>query len=345
MRVLVADDDIVMRRLVGATMRDLGYELFFAKDGREAWEIAQRERPHVVISDWEMPNMDGIELVRKLRSTAADRYTYVFMVTHHRTQQDLLQGLSSGADDFLVKPFNPHELRLRLRTAERVVELESRLLAANQELAVANSRLMQISRRDPLMDIGNRMAFEESILRHHGRARESGWAYGVMMCDVDRFKQFNDTYGHQKGDEVLAGVATTLKRNLRADDEAFRYGGEEILVYFHEQDLPGAVAAAERMRRAIAALSFAVQDGAGKASVTVSCGVAAYPETCGAGCDWARVVDFADRALYKAKAAGRNRVVAAAAELGDEVSYAAAGPFLIDNGHTDLANALLAEAG
>lgn len=344
MKVLVVDDDIIMRRLVGSTMRDLDYELHFAQNGEEAWAIAQRELPHVVISDWEMPRMNGIELVRKIRSTAADRYTYIFMVTHHRTQQDLLQGLSSGADDYLVKPFNPHELRLRLRTAERVVELESRLLAANKELAVMNTRLMHLSRRDPLMDIGNRMAFEESIAAHHTRAAANGWGYGVMMCDVDRFKRYNDTYGHQAGDEVLRAVATTLSTGLRADDQAFRYGGEEILVYFHEQDLAGAVTGAERMRRAVEALEFRVEGNPAPVSVTVSAGVAAFPQTTGAESRWAQVVDYADRALYKAKDSGRNCVVAAYCGDDGEIGFSGAGSFLIDNGHTELADALIAEA-
>ncbi len=257
-----------------------------------------------------MPGLSGPELCREIRGLKLPGYTYIIILTHRHERRYLIEGLEAGADDFASKPFDHEEIRVRLRGAERVLMLENELLEANRKLTAMNSRLQRTSRLDPLMEIGNRLAFEEEAAAFHRHATGRGEGYGVIMCDVDHFKQFNDRYGHPVGDEILRRVAAEIRGGIRALDSAFRYGGEEIVVLLNGQNLQGSVAAAERIRQRIEMLE--VHRGPGQAScrATISCGVAAYPENFESRTGWRGLVACADQALYRAKAAGRNRVLA-----------------------------------
>ncbi len=310
-KVLVADDDPVTLYLVSGIVRRFGYEVVTARNGREAQRKFAKGRFPVVVTDWEMPAPDGIALCRQIRNAALPSYTYIVFLTSRQEKHDLIEALSAGADDFISKPFHPNELRVRLRAAERILSLERELREVNRDLAVLNRRLMETSRVDPLMEIGNRLDFEEKISEYHLRAVRHRETYGVVMCDVDDFKSCNDTFGHQYGDRVLQTLATAIRANLRSTDAAFRYGGEEILLFLGNQNLQAAVKGAERVRRCIEREEIATKSAGDVRHLTISCGVASYPLTLNSSPGWQGIVECADRALYEAKDAGRNCVVAA----------------------------------
>ena len=311
MRILIADDDPTTLRLVSNAVSILGHEPITACDGADALDKFLAEWFPVIITDWEMPVLNGIELCRQVRGADLPIYTYILFLTSKQEKQHLIEALAAGADDFVSKPFNPLELQARLGAAERIVRLEADLRQANENLTLANQRLLKMSRLDPLMEIGNRLDFEERIAVLHQRAVSGASDYGLVMCDVDNFKAHNDKYGHQNGDKVLRNIAGAIRESLRANDAAFRYGGEEILLFLSDQNLHGAVAAAERVRQRVERREFRGCEPAEKMRVTISCGVASYPVNTQSGRGWQGIVQQADRALYEAKARGRNRVVAA----------------------------------
>lgn len=309
-KVLVADDDAPTRELLSRVLREAGCEVLSAADGKQAWDTYRAGGVSLVITDWEMPGMNGIELCSRIRRHDQVGYTYIIFITSRSGHDHRIEGLSSGADDFISKPVHPEELRVRFRVAQRILSLETHLRRANHDLVRMNERLLKMARLDPLMEIGNRMAFEEKFDEYHRRAAQEGQGYAVVMCDVDNFKLCNDSFGHQLGDDVLRQVAAAIRALLRADDAAFRYGGEEILMLLRRQDLAGAVAAAERIRRSIEELEFEAGDGR-PFHVTVSCGVVCNPAEAPRASGRQELVESADRALYQAKHLGRNRVVGA----------------------------------
>lgn len=310
MRVLVVEDDPSTAVSVAATIRRCGYDVTITTDAAAAWKQLNAVRTPIVVTDWQMPGEDGLSLCRRIRSASFPFYTYVIFLTARGARRHMVEVLSSGADDFIAKPFDPEELRVRLLVAERIIKLESRLREANEDLQVKNERLHETSRTDSLMQIGNRAAFNEIIERVHRRAAGDGSRYGLVMCDLDHFKHYNDTFGHQVGDQILARVGCSVKLAIRATDWAFRYGGEEIALVLDGHDLDSAQRVAERVRRQIETLKFQSGDRQAIPRATISCGVASYPENGSRGDVWQTVVRRADEALYAAKRAGRNRTVA-----------------------------------
>lgn len=311
MRVLLADDDPVARRLVTYALRRFGHEVTAVDSGSAAREMFLKEAYPLVITDWEMPGLDGLQLCRQIRAAGLPAYTYIIVLTAHSQRSEMIEGLAAGADEFVSKPFDPQELQVRLRSAERVLRLEADLGSTNEKLRQMNQHLHKMSRLDPLMEIGNRLAFEEEFCRFHQRAMSNQQAYGVVMCDIDHFKRCNDLYGHQQGDEILRQVAETIRALLRSGDAAFRFGGEEVLLLLPNQNLDGAGAAAERIRCEIERQEFGVGSLAEPIRVTISCGVASYPENYDRQFGWSGLLKAADQALYEAKDAGRNRVATA----------------------------------
>ncbi len=308
MRVLIAEDEPGVALTIAQVVESFGYQTIVTHGGEEAWERLIEEPTSIVLTDWSMPGIDGLELCRRIRMGGFEHYTYLIFLTSRDDRDHLLSALSCGADDFLAKPLDPEELRVRLLVAQRIVTLERELRAANQRLLVENADLAHRSRIDALTGIGNRRAFEERVNDLHRRALRRGMPYSVIMCDIDRFKGINDTYGHRAGDEILRAVAHAIRLGLRQEDQPFRYGGEEIVLLLDDQDRTVALSIAERLRSAIENCRFQVDGEPKPIRVTVSCGVASYPESCGEGSDWAAVVERADRAMYMAKHRGRNCV-------------------------------------
>jgi diguanylate cyclase (GGDEF)-like protein len=308
-KILIADDSPTPRLMLQRELEGLGHECIIANDGNEAWELFQGSGVDVVISDWMMPGMDGDELCRRVRSDLEAPYAYFILHTSLEDLKHVVQGMQAGADDYLTKPFGRDQLATRLIAADRLTALHRRLTVQQAELERLNAMLFEDSRHDRLTGLGNRRRLDEDLDRLADHAVRYGHRLSVVLFDVDRFKQYNDTAGHAAGDEVLRSVAASLVQECRSGDAAYRYGGEELLVAFAEQDLAGGTVAAERMRVAIEAIGIPHPGLVSPGPVTVSGGVACLEpnETV------ASLLRRADAALYQAKEAGRNRTVGAMA--------------------------------
>ena len=304
MRVLIVDDSATPRLLLRRELERLGHDCLVAEDGIQGWEMFQATGADVVISDWMMPSMDGPELCRRVRASAAGRYVYFILLTSLDHREHVVEGMHAGADDYLTKTFGHDELQARLIAAARVTALHQRLARQQEELEQLNAQLFDSSRTDHLTGVGNRLRQDEDLGTLIARTRRYGQVFSVALFDVDHFKAYNDTFGHLAGDDVLRKVAETLVDESRELDGVYRYGGEELLVVFPEQVLERAADAAERMRTNVQALAIPHSQGV----VTVSAGIAEI-ERDGA-CDLDGLLQRADKRLYEAKARGRNRVLA-----------------------------------
>jgi diguanylate cyclase (GGDEF)-like protein len=290
MHVLIADDDPGTRLLVRTAVERLGHTCTDAEDGAVAWRRFQASGPEVVITDWDMPGMDGTSLARAIRAVDAGPYTYVIVLTGAADEAAARAAMEAGADDLMNKPPEPAQLERQLIAAGRVTAL--------------HRRLHDDARQDALTGLGNRLRLAEDLETLRGRVERYGHAYSVALFDVDRFKAYNDAKGHPAGDEVLRRVAGALRAELRAGDAAYRYGGEEFLVLLPEQSPGAAMPAADRLRAAVEALALPHPAGG---VVTVSAGLAGFE---GPRSRPDELLELADQALYRAKEAGRNRVEA-----------------------------------
>ena len=307
MRVLIAEDDAVSRIILQRSIEKLGHECLAAENGEAALEF-YRNTPGVdlVISDWMMPGIDGQELCRRIREDERDGYTYFMFLSALGDKGHLLAGLAAGADDYISKPLDRDELRVRLASAHRVTQLHRRLAAQNEQLGRLNERLFEESREDPLTHLGNRLRLDEDLDVLQARSHRYGHSYAVALCDVDLFKSYNDRYGHLAGDEVLKRVAKAITRHRRGGDTAYRYGGEEFLIVLPEQTLKAATSTTDQLRKSIEGLRIPHEANSPPGIVTISAGVAALSAENSSSIDG--LLGQADTALYMAKAAGRNRV-------------------------------------
>ena len=304
LRVLVVDDSAMLRRVLQRNVERGGHLCLAAGDGIEALEVFDAFRPDVVISDWEMPRMDGPELCRRVRERASETYPYFIFLTALDQREHILTAMYAGADDYLEKPLDPHALDAALVAASRVTDLHVRLREQRDDLGRLNLRLHGDARQDPLTGLGNRLKLREDLAAWQF---ESGGRGGcIAMCDIDFFKRLNDHDGHLAGDQVLETVAATIRDAVRGGDTVYRYGGEEFLVLLPDATLDDGVGAVERIRSALTARAIVHPDSVVAPLVTLSCGVA-RTEPGGAELikDW---IHRADEALYAAKAAGRNRI-------------------------------------
>ncbi len=307
MRIVIAEDDTVSRLVLEAAVTALGHECFTTVDGEDAWQLFQGLDVDVVISDRAMPRMGGIELCRRVRAQDRGAYTYFIFLTALDEKLQILSGMEAGADDYLVKPLDIDELKMRLLVASRVTTLHRQLFKQSAELEELNRRLLQQSRTDALTQVGNRLKLREDLETICERVERYQHSYSVIMCDIDCFKAYNDSQGHLAGDEVLRAVATILANTCRGGDQVYRYGGEEFLVLVPEQSLDNGAAAAERYRSAVEELGIPHIANTAKGIVTISAGVASLSPSDIKSVDaW---LNEADAALYRAKQSGRNRVV------------------------------------
>ena len=299
--VLIVDDDPIHRTLIEMLLTNQGYAVTTAQDGKEALERMNRNFFPIVITDWMMPEIDGIVLCQTLREISLPGYVYVIFATVRGSRKDFFMGMGSGADDYLVKPVDPLELEARMAVAKRIIGLERSLKCKNDELA-------RLSFLDPLTKLYNRRYLNENLPLELKRVQRYTHPMSVVLGDIDHFKQLNDRHGHVVGDAVLKSVFRALVGAMRRDlDWAVRYGGDEFLVVLPEVDLPGAKLAAERYRLAVARhrIATAKHD----ISVTASFGVATFrPEASLEVPLVDLIISTADRCLYQAKRAGRNRV-------------------------------------
>jgi diguanylate cyclase (GGDEF)-like protein len=309
MKILIADDDPTSRLIAGTALRSLGHECQAVVDGDQAWDAFRSTLPDVVISDWMMPGLTGLQLCRNIRAHAPGSYTYFIMVTGQGGIHQILEGMRGGADDYLVKPLDSDDLQARLIAASRVSALHLQLARQRTELQGLNQELTVIARRDSVTGLRNRRALEEDLVLLEARVVRYGYSYCVALIDVDLFKSYNDSYGHPAGDEILKSVAVQLEGHARGGDALYRYGGDEFLCIFPEQSLATGTQAVERMR--IGLEDLAIPHSASALGVlTISAGIATLDP--GHARSAGEVLKEADEALYRAKQRGRNRVESAA---------------------------------
>ena len=301
MRILVAEDDPAHRQLIARLLTKWGYSVTTAADGAEALRLLDGGTPiPLVLADWMMPELDGLEVCRTIRRRFTEPYVYVILLTARDQRDDMLTGFAAGADDYLTKPVHHSELNARIRAAKRIIDLQEKLL-------VAQNRLRDQAMHDALTGIWNRRAVFEALSAELDRCRRSGVPLAVVMIDLDHFKDVNDRHGHLIGDEVLREAAQRIRRAVRSYDAVGRYGGEEFLIVAPGFDGNHALDFAERLRRSFA--ESPIDTSRQPLAVTVSLGVAiASP-----GRDWTseRLLALADEALYAAKHKGRNAAVLA----------------------------------
>jgi diguanylate cyclase (GGDEF)-like protein len=297
-KILIADDDQVSRLLLRAALVSLGHEVVEVHDGKSAIEaLAAPGAPNLTILDWMMPGLDGLDVCRAIRQRPG-RYIYAILLTARDAPSDMIDAMDAGADDFLTKPFNVGELRARLRAGERVLALQDDLLRSQEVL-------QHEAAHDRLTGLWNRGRILDELGRELRRTRREMSTLAVALADVDHFKQINDTHGHTVGDSVLQHVGRRISSTLRASDSVGRYGGEEFLIILPMNDLKGGREVAERVRATVAAQP--IIDTPVELRVTLSLGMAvSSPLTTDD-----TLIDAADRALYRAKANGRNRVESA----------------------------------
>lgn len=301
MKILLADDEPIARTMLEHWLTGWGYEVVTVRDGEAALNaLAADPTLRLAIIDWVMPKVDGIEVCRQIRSRAPEPYVYVVLLTAKDDKSDIIEGLDAGADDYLVKPCNPLELKVRLRAGRRVIELQEQLVAARESLRFE-------AMHDSLTQLLNRGATLEQLGRELVRAARRVTPITVIMADLDHFKAINDTFGHATGDVVLRESARRLKLGVRAYDSLGRLGGEEFIAVLPECEAKVGLQVAQRLCKLVS--EAAVVTPAGKVPVTISIGVASSDQFAGATAE--DLMRAADSALYQAKHTGRARAVLA----------------------------------
>lgn len=313
MRILIADDDPISLRLLERTLEHAGYEVTAVKNGRKAAEaMCHPEGPRLALLDWVMPELDGPAVCREIRKQRGQCHVHLVLLTSKNAKKDIVQGLEAGADDYLIKPFDPEELKARLHTGLRILQLEDSLLEAREEMRYRATH-------DALTSLLNRGTIIELLAREFVRTRRENRWTTVVMADLDHFKLVNDTYGHPVGDEVLRELGRRLLGSVRSYDFVGRYGGEEFLLVLNNCGATKAFERSEQIRRAIDRTPIPTSKG--PLSITLSAG--AYASS---GEDQTAVEDVlcvVDNALYEAKAAGRNctRLAGDAAQRRADVNH------------------------
>jgi two-component system, cell cycle response regulator len=297
-KILIADDDALSRRLLEKTLERAGYEVTAVANGREAVErLAEPDAPRLALLDWMMPQLDGLGVCAQVRKGRDQAYVYMILLTSRESKEDIVAGLESGADDYLVKPFDADELKARLRTGVRILHLEDRLVEAREEMRFKATH-------DHLTSLWNRGVIMDLLGRELARSQRENVCTAVLLGDLDHFKNINDTHGHLVGDQVLREVARRLLLSVRSYDFVGRYGGEEFLVVLNNCRPDSALGRGEEIRKTIS--TRPIQTDAGAVSITMSLGLLL-------SVDWGHrppeeLLREVDAALYAAKSGGRNCV-------------------------------------
>ena len=303
LRLVLAEDDSTQRMIMTRLLQDAGYVVDAVRTGDEALAKIVGGGYQILITDWDMPGMDGATLCRRVRGTQLESYLYVLLLTAYNSIESTVAGLEAGADDYIRKPANAAELIARLNSGWRIIRLEQSLLRAGEQIR-------QLSITDPLVGIFNRRYLNEQLVRDIERARRYHHPIAVIMSDIDHFKSINDRLGHQAGDEVLQAFVVRLQESIRSSDWVARYGGEEFVIVLPETGLTEATHVAEKVRIRCAAEPFLTKGEA--LTVTASFGVANLEQSAVAAVEAAEVLlHCADVALFGSKDAGRNLVMTA----------------------------------
>jgi two-component system, cell cycle response regulator len=295
---LVADDDVIQSKILEGLLQSWGYKVSVAQDGETAWSALQQDNPpELLLLDWSMAGVDGPELCRRIRKQH-QVYHYILMLTSRERTQDVVTGLEAGADDYLAKPIEAAELGARLRVAERILQLQEKLIRAREGLRFQATH-------DGLTGLWNRAAVLDLLTQELERAVRLGGSLGVLIIDLNHFKSINDRYGHMFGDAVLEEVAHRIRHVIRSYDVVGRYAGEEFLIVLPGTDRTQTRRSAERIRQVVSIEPVLIGDMEIPVSITIGAATAS------GGTSSAReVLAMADAALYQAKKAGRNPLLA-----------------------------------
>lgn len=302
MKILIADDDAVSRSMLSRRLTQCGYDVSTASNGTEAvYRLMHSDGPRLLLLDWMMPELDGPEVCKAIRTGPRQAYVYITLLTSKDLKQDIVEGLEAGADDYLTKPCNLQELRARLRTGERVLELEDKLIAARDEMRYKATH-------DGLTNLLNRTSIIQRMREEVEQLTNYGKQFAVVICDIDHFKIINDNYGHPVGDEVLREVAVRLGVSVRTGDEVGRFGGEEFLFVLAGCTEDGLNHLTQTICDAVRCTP--IPTSAGPVTVSISAG-ALHLSIANLPLNAERVLQRVDEALYKAKFGGRDQFILA----------------------------------
>ncbi len=307
MKILIVEDSRTNLQILTQYVQRLGAEVVQATNGHEGIDIFQREQPDIVLLDIVLPDIDGFSVAQRIRALESQgNWAPIIFLSSLDKDEDIEKGIAAGGDDYLLKPVSEVVLGAKIRAMQRIVQMRTSLVVMAKKLDRANAELRRLSASDGLTGIANRRFFDEAISREWRRARRLSASVALIMCDVDYFKLYNDTYGHQAGDDCLRRVAATIQKFMeRATDVAARYGGEEFAIVLPETTIGGALFIAEKIRHAIHDLNL-THDASPFGKVTISMGIASTIP--GVDNPYDDVIQAADRALYQAKHEGRDRV-------------------------------------
>lgn len=311
LRLVLAGNPSTQRNVLRDLLVTLGYEVFESDSGQRAIELVLSVQPQIVIADWQMPGLSGVQLTRALREMRAGRGMYIVILSERQDEDHRLEAFEAGADDCLSKPVSDKVLSARLRAANRLISLQEEVQHDHEEmshfaaeLAVSNRRLHEAAITDPLTGFYNRRYAMDRIEKDWAACGRSGRSLSCVMLDLDNFKQINDTHGHDTGDKVLTGLANVLKETLRSQDVICRVGGDEFLVICPDSDASAVRFCAERLLAAANALVIEIADG------TLSCSISIGVATRSADMiNTGMLIKAADEGMYKAKVKGRAQIV------------------------------------
>jgi len=310
LKILAVDDDPMTLTGLKKMLEDGGKKVYTADNGDDALSMALETLPDMIITDWRMPKVNGIDLCRIIRSTSLTKHIYIIMLTGKESDDEHIQALDAGADDFVVKPFTPRVLAARTNSGERIIRFQQKIRHDHEviqkyaaRLAAANRKLETMAMTDALTGLPNRRSALNRLHEEVSESRRHNTPLSCIIIDIDHFKLINDGFGHDVGDRVLKEIADIFSTTARSYDMVSRIGGEEFLVICARSALAESRQLAERLRQAIHTMQLNFEDNIIK--TTVSLGVASWSEEMTSGEDMTKA---ADRALYRAKQLGRNRV-------------------------------------
>jgi len=290
-KILIAEDDRISSKILEKHITGWGYDVLVVPDGKKAWQTFKKNEVGIVLLDWMMPEITGLDLCRKIRNDKSGKYTYIVLLTAKKKQKDINKGLAAGADEYLTKPFNPIELKARLKTGKRIIDLLEKL----HKQAI----------HDGLTKVFNRREITRILNEEFHRTQRTNQPLSTIMLDIDHFKKINDTHGHPVGDEVLVEIVSRITAKMRAYDKIGRYGGEEFIIILPHNPLESVKKIAERIRINISQKT--IQTSAGPLQLTASLGCTSTENIEASSTEM--MIKISDKALYNAKNNGRNCTV------------------------------------